>query len=580
MTKRNDDQGKEDSTPVGLDRRQFGKALAAGVGGLTLVTAAGAQAPRPAASPARRLADGNWDVVIVGAGLSGLIAARELKRAGRKVLVLEANDRIGGRMYGEKTDVGKGGYLDLGGQWVGRTQYDMKALVAELGITPFLSYESGRSIQLQVIPGGELRSAFDGDVASLLEGRCGPPDEKTFPPDANCYPLFPPPPPDCKPDSQEKTVWGNLLKISQTVHPDRPWMTPDAKKWDGMTFQQWLDLPEQNLPGYRPWLPTMQARIGGSGGFEPSEVSLLHMAWTQRVGPQAETPEKWLLCGGAGQIPEKLKAQLDPDSVMTGIEVTGIEQLSGGGVTVTVSVVNARGEPIAIKGVKAVIVAIPPQLRKKIKFKGLPADVLQKYIDFSEGSPMGSMAKVHAVYETAFWRKDCLSGSGAGNLLTCEFVADSSAPDESPGILTSFIAARRNQELTDLYPPDKYSEDEIREKIKPLVLDDFVRFFGHEKQIRNPQQFVYYNWNTKPWTGGAFTTHLGTNVWTTSADVGWREPVGDIFWAGTETSDRWPGYFDGAIRAGKAAALRVLSKWYWTREEKKSCPQPKAQARG
>ena len=540
---------------------------------MALGTASVAQSPPPVDAPAATVvADPTTaDVVIVGAGLSGLIAARELKQSGKRVVVLEANDRIGGRMYGQRTGVGAGGFLDLGGQWVGKTQYDMKALVAELGITPFPSYEGGRGIQVHLKDGKEdSRTVFDGDVAHLLEGDCLPPH--SFPPDAvNCKAAYPP---DCEKDPQEAAVWRELLEISRKVHGDRPWDTPEATDLDNKTFAQWLALPENQFPGYTPWLPTMQSRIGGAGGFEPSQVSLLHMAWTQRVGPQSETPEYWLLCGGAGQIPAILHTQLGPGVVFTRRPVRRIEQRPTGGVIVTADIGGEPGKQVTITA-KAVIVAIPPSLRNRITFKTLAdAETMAKYKGFADGSPMGSMAKVHAVYETAFWRKDCLSGSGAGNFETCEFVADSSPPGGSPGILTSFIAADRNDELTKKYPPEKYTNQQITDLIKPLVLRDFARFFGHEEEISKPKEFVYWNWNTKEWTGGAFTTHLGRNIWTDYGEVGWREPLGDIFWAGTETSDVWPGYFDGAIHAGKAAALRVLSGWYWTAEADKSCPRP------
>jgi monoamine oxidase len=189
------------------------------------------------------------------------------------------------------------------------------------------------------------------------------------------------------------------------------------------------------------WFFSLRARIGGSGAFEPSEASLLHMAWTQAVSPQAENPEKQLIFGGAGQVPPLLAQELSGQIVLNA-PVTAISQ-NASGVTVSTPSFNVEAT--------AVIVAIPPPLRAGILFSpALPA----QHSGLIQRAPMGSLSKVHAVYPTAFWRQNNFSGTGAGNLQTCEFIADSSTPDGTPGILTSFISGARNIQLAAATPEE------------------------------------------------------------------------------------------------------------------------------
>src|SRR5262245_66520386 len=84
------------------------------------------------------------DVVVVGAGLAGLTAARELVAAGRSVLVLEARDRVGGRVVSR--EIGGEKIVEMGGQWAGPTQDRLLALAADLGVATFPTYDTGKKV--------------------------------------------------------------------------------------------------------------------------------------------------------------------------------------------------------------------------------------------------------------------------------------------------------------------------------------------------------------------------------------------------------------------------------------------------
>src|SRR5260370_28344664 len=84
------------------------------------------------------------DVLVVGAGLAGLTAARDLTADGRSVLVLEASDRVGGRVVNQ--DIGDGKIVEMGGQWAGPTQDRLLALAQDLGVATFPTYDSGQKV--------------------------------------------------------------------------------------------------------------------------------------------------------------------------------------------------------------------------------------------------------------------------------------------------------------------------------------------------------------------------------------------------------------------------------------------------
>ena len=451
---------------------------------------------------------GTVDVVVVGAGLSGLVCARDLHRRGLQVRLLEARQRCGGRMWGRPSAMGLP--LDLGGQWVGATHQRLLELLGEFGLQRYPTYYAGEGIFHW--NGTAHRAGIEHDFgSSLLFFR---PEQLGLPAGEVAEAL---------------ALQRRFQQLVAQVPPGQPWGGPAAAELDQLSIAGWLERQGAGQLARYPlaWL----ARMGGSGGFEPHESSILHLAWSQAVAPQQETPEAWLVHGGAAQVAERLAAELGP-LIQLGAPVGAIEQ-NGGGVRVTFG----EGDRITAA---AVVVAIPPPLRLGIRFSpALPPE----WQGLLQRSPMGSMVKVLALYPRPFWRERGLNGLGIGNLPALELSVDSSPPD-GPGQLSCFIAGDRAVAWQRLPEAER----------RRVVLQDLALLWGPE--AAEPSELVLQNWNEESWSGGAFTSFLSPGAWSRYGPV-WQQPHGRVVWAGTEAASRWPGYFEGAIEAGLAASEQV-----------------------
>src|SRR5215469_230423 len=145
------------------------------------------------------------DVLVVGAGFAGLTAARDLVGAGRSVLLLEARDRVGGRVVNE--ELGDGKIVEMGGQWAGPTQDRILALAKELNVAVFPTYDAGE----RVLHFNGKRGTYTGAIPRI-------------------NPLV---------LADIGQAQARLEALARKVPTNAPWMAPGAGKLDSQTLETW-----------------------------------------------------------------------------------------------------------------------------------------------------------------------------------------------------------------------------------------------------------------------------------------------------------------------------------------------------
>jgi len=443
------------------------------------------------------------DVLVVGAGLAGLTAARDLSAAGRSVLVLEARDRVGGRIVNE--DIGDGKIIEMGGQWAGPTQDRILALATELGVASFLTYDTGR----KVLHFNGRRGTYTGAIPRIS-------------------PLV---------LADVGQAQARLEALARRVPTDAPWTARNADRLDAQTFETWIRHHTASRTA------RMLLTLGAEAVFaaEPGDLSMLHVLFYshasgsfQRLIDTTGGAQQDRFVGGSALIAQRLAAQLGDivrlDAAVSRIEVAGDK--------VTAVTVGGRFEG------QHIIVTAPPLLAGRIDYEpALPYWREQ----LTQRAPMGSVIKCQVIYDEPFWRADGLSGQASGDGAGSRVVFDNSPPDGSPGILLAFLEGDEARRLG----------RESLEVRRQAVVDSLARYFG--PRAARPERYLERDWQQEKWSGGCYGTLFGPSVWTRYGHA-LREPVGPIHWAGTETASQWCGYMDGAIRSGERAAAEVLTQ--------------------
>ncbi|XP_078694174.1 amine oxidase [flavin-containing]-like [Branchiostoma floridae x Branchiostoma belcheri] len=445
-------------------------------------------------------------VVIVGAGLSGLSAAKLLNEHGVETIVLEARDRVGGRTH---TIKGPGfGYVDVGGAYVGPTQNHMLKLVKELGIQMYKINTEGTSA---VWRKGK-KFTVDSEQVAVTN-------------------------PVCLLDLQH--LFRTLDRMGSEIPPEAPWKAPHAKEWDSLTMKDVFDKLVWTSSVRR--FADMFIHINMTS--EPHEVSALWALWyikqcggVKRIFSVDNGGQERKLVGGTQQISLRL-AELLGNRVMLNSSVSKVTQTETGITVDTLSGDGFQGEYS--------IVAIPPPLQLRVSFSPSLPPVRNQMI---QRMPMGSVIKTMMYYEKAYWQEKGLSGMGVIEDDDCpvEFTLDDTKPDGSYPAIIGFVAADKARKYTN------YSEDERRD----LICKGYAKAFGL-KEMLHPTCYVEKNWLEEPYSGGCYTTALPPGVLTQFGRIV-REPFGRIYFAGTETATQWSGYMEGAVAAGQRAAREIL----------------------
>ncbi|MFZ0171344.1 MAG: FAD-dependent oxidoreductase [Acidimicrobiales bacterium] len=444
------------------------------------------------------------DVCVVGAGYAGLTAARRLSEGGKAVVVLEARERIGGRVWTHLQ--ADGSPIDRGGAWLAPRHDAIFGLARELGVSTYKTWVKGAHLLI-----GEGRTRrYTGLIPKI-----SPLAVITI-----------------------ALAQAKLDRMAKRVPLESPWTGNRADEWDSQSVASYLD---------RTGIRTTIARdlyemaVRGLFATDLKEVSFLDLLFLVRAHGSINTlfsieggSQENLVEGGACSIAQRMSDALG-DAVRLKTPVRSIAQRQDG------VVVEADGLTVSARHA---VVAVPPALALEIAFDpALPEDRRTLY----RNAVAGSETKTMLVYDEPFWRRDGFSGQTAEPGSAAEVTLDATPASGNPGVIASFTFGRVAERIDALAPAER----------RRAVLDAITARLG--PRAASPSEVIETAWWTEEWTRGCSMAHFPPGILTRHGHL-LRQPFERVHWAGTETSTTSHGAMDGAVRSGERAAAEILER--------------------
>lgn len=403
------------------------------------------------ATPAQRP-----DVVVIGGGIAGLACARRLRREGASVVLLEARDRLGGRIHTQAQQ--NGPVIDLGAQFIGDAQRRISALVDEVGLTRVKPYQGGDGLYRPEPEEGATKRVPEGNLPLSMLGQL---------------------------DAYQATKRLGRRTVTEKAERVRLDAMSASSFVSDLTFTRaarsfLLGYLESELcvPGEEMSALEMLDQVSSVGGFDGEQASA-----------------QWFLAEGTGPLVQHLADSLGASCVL-GAPVLGLERKSD-----RMLIETPRGSFAAHQ----VVVAVPPQLYGRMRLTSLFSESERKVLSDYR---VGSVIKTVLVFAKPWWRDLGLSGRGGsvGGLVNA--MVDASPADSNVGILVLFstggsgrrLAATRSEaERVNLAIADLHHA--VARPVPPAIFARSV------------------DWNDDPWSLGGYASRRGPGGWVQAPDV-------------------------------------------------------------
>ena len=454
-----------------------------------------------------------YDVIVIGAGLSGLIVAKYLQNYGKNVLIIEAQERIGGKIYGKYLDNNIG--IDLGAQWIGKTHYLLLDLLKKYNFEIYNNETT--ELHNKLIINDEQYTYFQNLGNEIVDINQFNSNNNSFINSINEINDF-----------QEK------LKVNkvQIGNDGFPIHNDVNNELDKISFKEYIQLnTTENFS---------KQFLSNSHDFcvEAENISLLYVLWAlgNSNSPKEQLPDHYLVKNGIWKLPILLSKNLNIQKDEFAFQIEQYKNYA-----------HVYTNKHKYKG-KRIIIAMSPILCNKINF--IPALPYDKLV-VMQNMPMGSVVKIVITYKTQFWIQNGLSGCGNNSASNKGFIHtyyNSSNPNKSTGIITIFITSLKVLKWNKLPREDK----------QHIILHELSTYLGSESI--NPETFNYSTQELNQFSQGGYGAVMNFNILTHFIH-NFETPYHHIYWTSSDISTKWTGYMEGAILSAKKTATKVVNSF-------------------